>query len=862
MQQPTDHKGPLAGIKVIDFGHYYAGPMAAMLLADQGATVIRIVRPGKPELIEQQYRLLNRNKKLLTLDLKTDEGKKQALALIERADVVIENFRPGVMKRLGLDYPSVKQQNPKLVYLSLPGFSSTDKKRRHIQAWEGILGAAAGVYTDISLFRQALKFPPLYTAIPHCSIYGALHGVIAVIAALIARDKYGLGTVIETPLVNAGLSAFAVNVLMPSFFSAKGKGLTDSNSKLAFSSEDSRDIQAEKLDNAARQNMGMFGPFGGFFSCADGRMIFIWVSGYPILSERYLKALGIDQQVKREGFSNCSPWVPGLDNNLSSPDELSIENKRRLHQMIDKAFLTKTAYEWEPILEKARVPFTVVRTRNEWLGLKPMLESGVLVRMKNENSELIVPGPLADVSGPYGASARINPSEPVVINERQAVELLRADAITNTSDIKDKRQQDELHRLNKGDFLRNVKILDLSDVLAGPTASYVLAQYGAEVIKLDAVNYKMHPFLVYVYMELNQGKRSLLADLKTEPGQKILHKLVSWADVVVHNSLDDVAQRLGVSGKQLKAINPNVVSTQLSAFGGPSRGGWETRLGYDPVAQCASGLTVQFGTVENPHTHHMSAAADTMGGLSLAFTALLGVYQQRTTGYAGEGRTSLVRAVNHYQLPYLVEENGQCDWGEAKGQFSLGEKWWQRMYACHDGWIYVGTTQARTDTLLEVVAQEQLHAKTDTAVERILENAFRQKSAEYWLTQLGAADIACHLVVSSGNASSRVRCVSNDESIEGATDALEILRRENHPCGYPLDFLAPDHVTVGEDHTYKLLTPAPRFGGDTAEILKELGFQKAEIDDLIRLGVVQEYIPAIGNKDSYFLDISRKDDIP
>ena len=115
MTQTTEYQGSLAGLNVIDFGHYYAGPMVGMLLADQGATVIRIVKPGEPELREQQYRLLNRNKKLLTLDLKTAEGKAQALSLIERADVVIENFRPGVMKRLGLDYASVRDKNPSVL---------------------------------------------------------------------------------------------------------------------------------------------------------------------------------------------------------------------------------------------------------------------------------------------------------------------------------------------------------------------------------------------------------------------------------------------------------------------------------------------------------------------------------------------------------------------------------------------------------------------------------------------------------------------------------------------------------------------------------------------------------------------------
>lgn len=93
MQDTSEYQGPLASLNVIDFGHYYAGPLAAMMLADQGANVIHIVRPGGPELPKQQYRLLNRNKKVLELDLKTDNGREQALSLVDKADVLIENFR-------------------------------------------------------------------------------------------------------------------------------------------------------------------------------------------------------------------------------------------------------------------------------------------------------------------------------------------------------------------------------------------------------------------------------------------------------------------------------------------------------------------------------------------------------------------------------------------------------------------------------------------------------------------------------------------------------------------------------------------------------------------------------------------------
>lgn len=255
MTQASEYQGPLTGLNVIDFGHYYAGPMAAMLLADQGADVIRIVRPGEKELPDQQYRLLSRNKKLLTLDLKTPKGKARAESLIEKSDVVIENFRPGVMKHLELDYASVKESHPGLVYLSLPGFASTDKERAQIQAWEGVMAAAAGVYTQVSPVHQFLNFPPVYTSVPHVSTYGAMNGLVAIMAALLSRERHGYGTVVEAPLVDSSLVSLTVNFMQKIPFGPRGStvpemGLPASLKPYIYSPQDSESIQLEKLEMA------------------------------------------------------------------------------------------------------------------------------------------------------------------------------------------------------------------------------------------------------------------------------------------------------------------------------------------------------------------------------------------------------------------------------------------------------------------------------------------------------------------------------------------------------------------------------------------------------------------------------------
>ena len=279
--ESKSYNGSLEGLNVIDFGHYYAGPMTGMLLADQGANVIRIVKSGDRELPDQQYRLLNRNKNLLELDLKSENGKTQALSLLEKADVVIENFRPGVMQRLGLDYASVKPINPGLIYLSLPGFASTDKERAHLQAWEGILGAASGIYTDMGWARFMLDYPPVYTGIPVCSAYGAAHGVTAVLSALLARETHGVGTVLEVPLVRAGLSTFSLQFI----YEKSGCGVTKfavdhpnakrlENAEMSdelkadrYSSADTPEEQEKKLFHATGTYLSL--PFTKMFRCSD-----------------------------------------------------------------------------------------------------------------------------------------------------------------------------------------------------------------------------------------------------------------------------------------------------------------------------------------------------------------------------------------------------------------------------------------------------------------------------------------------------------------------------------------------------------------------------------------------------------------
>ncbi len=873
MTDTNEYKGPLTGLNVIDFGWYYAGPMAGMLLADQGANVIRIVKPGEKELPEQQYRLLNRNKKLLTLDLKSEEGKNNALSLIECADVVIENFRPGVMKRLGLDYASIKQKNPSLVYLSLPGFASTDKERAHLQAWEGIMGAAACVYTTTSVYRDFLGYPPVYTAVPHCSVYGAVNGALAVMAALIARERQSAGTVLEVPLVSAGITAFEAFAFLkpPSWqyrFDPKAKfQLPLAYEGSEYSPADDLDTQKNKIARARCAYSEVYG-LSRPFVCADGREIYLYPLSYKApLQWLFFEKLGIAKQLKEEGFVQAGRYETHLDNNLSLFMLLSADRKQRVLELVTGAFQTRTAEQWEDILSPI-MPATMIRTRAEWLSLKPLLESGVLVCQKNDHSELIVPGRLADASSPCYEPSTPNTSSLFPLSGEEALLSAYREAVVIDYSKAQELFSHNVHQqirtgnnstpLKKGDLLKGLKVLDLANMVAGPSVSMNLSQFGADVITpfpLDAKHY--HP----TFPLTNTGKRTLLVDIATEPGRHILHQLVSSSDLVVHNCLDGTAERVGAGHRQLQTINPNIVTCQVSGFGGTWRGkgGWENRPAIEHTAQAATGIMTQYGTLEVPQVHGQISCADTLGGPGGAFAALLGIYQKLKTGYAGETRTSLARLANFVQLPWMISENGNSDWGEARGQFALGETspvsdhtcWWQRLYQCRDGWIYVGTPPDQSDALAEAITGHQ--KIDDEIISLAMEAGFAEKDCEAWLKQLDRIQIAAHRVLNFEDImqDSPMRHIANEASHETAQGGTDILCWDDHPCGHPFTLLAPDHVRVGQDQTYWRITPAPRFGEHTREVLQELGYTQEEIDKLVHLKIAHDYFPMFGRKDIY-----------
>jgi crotonobetainyl-CoA:carnitine CoA-transferase CaiB-like acyl-CoA transferase len=204
--------GPLSGIRVIDMSSVISGPMAAAYLGDQGADVIKLESPGGDMTrklgpvkagLSAMFITANRNKRSLVLDLKNDNGKKVLHDLLNTADVLIENFRPGAMARLGFGYEAVAKANPKLIYCSISGYGQTGPYSG-ARVYDPVIQAASGVADGQR--DPSTKGPQLYQGLI-CDKLTALTAAQAISAALFARERAGgQGQKLELAMLDASIA--------------------------------------------------------------------------------------------------------------------------------------------------------------------------------------------------------------------------------------------------------------------------------------------------------------------------------------------------------------------------------------------------------------------------------------------------------------------------------------------------------------------------------------------------------------------------------------------------------------------------------------------------------------------------------
>ena len=201
----------LSHIKVLDLTSHLSGPYCAMILADHGADVVKIESPNGGDQLRKTppfqdgesapFMLWNRNKRSMVMDLKNAEDHKTVLKMIEVADVLIENFKPGTAKRLGIDYETVSVINSKLIYCSISGFGQTGP-----YSPRGGFDLIACGMSGLMSINGPPEGPPYRIPMPVSDVCGGMNGAIGILMALVARDQTGFGQHVDTSLFEAGIS--------------------------------------------------------------------------------------------------------------------------------------------------------------------------------------------------------------------------------------------------------------------------------------------------------------------------------------------------------------------------------------------------------------------------------------------------------------------------------------------------------------------------------------------------------------------------------------------------------------------------------------------------------------------------------
>jgi crotonobetainyl-CoA:carnitine CoA-transferase CaiB-like acyl-CoA transferase len=334
---------PLAGVRVLDFSHAAAGPFGTMLLADLGAKVIKVEMPGRGDgarhmgapmlgpLESGYYVSINRNKRDLLLDLRTKTARELALQLAALCDVVVENFRPGVMDRLGLGFDDIKKVRPGVVYGSISAFGSSGPLSGRpandiiMQATSGLMGVTGEEGGG-----------PVRVGAPLGDYSTGLFCLVGVLSALYARDAHPEGQHVEVSMLDSSIALMANYIP-----SVAGLG--------------------RRIPRVGRGHAQIV-PYQAF-ECSDG--VYVMVGAFTNgFWQRLCYAL------EHEEWINDPRFVTNADR-LKHRDEL-------LRQLCE-IFLTRSRNEWQAILDEADVPNSPVLELNEVLKLDQVAHNGTVV---------------------------------------------------------------------------------------------------------------------------------------------------------------------------------------------------------------------------------------------------------------------------------------------------------------------------------------------------------------------------------------------------------------------------------------------------------------------------------------------------
>jgi crotonobetainyl-CoA:carnitine CoA-transferase CaiB-like acyl-CoA transferase len=764
----TETARALEGIRVIDFGQYLAGPMVGMMLADYGAEVIRVDPPGGPRWQSDANAILHRAKRSIVLDLKSEADLETAKALIASADVVIENFRPGVMDRLGLSASELTATHPSLIWCSLPGFGSDDP-RRDLQAFEGVICSAAGLYNPAMFVTTGA---PVFNPHPLASFFGAVVASHGVAAALFHRERTGLGQRIEVPLYDACFQAIGCVGENP--FSADTVKV--------------RAMVAELMHPSMMRR----------YRCKDGKLVLM---SPPIRPWLKLQSILLPEEL------------------IAQRDPDSVEKAAAI---LTEKWAARTSLEWEQWLQnEIGVCAATVQSTKDWLDDdQHARDTRCVVSLKD---------PLLGDTNQLGFGVLLDKTPPLARAPRRALDQ-------DGAALREELKQTERPRAKApaastiGAALEGIRVTDISLLLAGPTATRVLANYGADVIKIsnplslspDVDPLSDHASALMGHYTVNDGKKAMLVNLKSPEGLDIARRLLATSDVVHQNFTPGVMDRLGLGEADVRQIKPDIIYSSLNLN---TYGGFRDRYrGHEEIGQMITGVMDRLGGDGDPLRSPVLVNDHATGHLA-AFGIIVALYHRLRGGPGQHVHTALSQTSTVVQLPYMISYEGKVWNAEPRGIEAKGFGALDRLYGSREGHFYLAVHGK--DGLKRLASVKDLNgvdalAGDDLAKE--LELRFQKEPAGTWVGRIVMAGLSAHLY----------RPIH-----ELMEDPLAKQRKlsvvTDHPGFGPIRTVGiPGKMSRTQP---RIARPVPAPGLDTALVLEELGMG-AEVDGLVERGAV------------------------
>jgi crotonobetainyl-CoA:carnitine CoA-transferase CaiB-like acyl-CoA transferase len=637
----------LDGIRVIDCSETMAGAVASLLLAEAGADVIKVERPGgDPTRGSLGFLTWNRSKRSIVLDLDTESGRSDVHRLLGSADVLIHTFGPATAARKGLDDQELRARHPRLITSA-------------VRAWPAGHPSAEGPSDDLLVSarlglcdeQQGHRDGPVFLRFPFGSWCAVYLCAIGVLARLIQRERGGA----EGGLAHTSV---AQGALVPTM-----------------------------MHWARAQDPGPGFAFGlpkdmvpSMFECGDG----VWIhlmrcadADSPLMVEE-LEALG-DEGVARANAAFTGLSTPGYPN----------------HGANRVAFRTRPSAEWLEDFWTHDIPAQPAAQYGAILGDEQAKVNGYVTEVVDAEH-----GRMIQAGTPFSTIPPSRVSWPAPPLGAHADEVLAGLAPvsgpgTPTGEAGSESDREGVNWTHpdrdagRGERVRapleGLHVLDLGNFLAGPLGPMLMADLGADVIKVEAVTGDKMRHVERVFASCQRGKRGVALDLKSPAARPALEALVGWADVVHHNLRMPAARKLGLDYDALRAINPNHIYCHTSSYGPKGeRADWP---GYDQLFQALAGWEVLGGGEGNDPMWFRFGFMDHLCAMGSVVATLLAVYHRDRTGHSQQVTGSLLGGGVLTNSETYLTEDGLAASVEPLDREQMGLSPGYRLYSLEDGWI-------------------------------------------------------------------------------------------------------------------------------------------------------------------------------